>query len=331
VPLYGRKNPKLFFYLLKKIMKQIKLPVIFSLMAIVLTIAFFGCKKESGDPQLTSNAKPAPVLATPTVTCDGSTQVSLWLKVCAGASGTPAGFSVQWMTTQAYAANGNNWYLSDDTRLCKASFSGNANDSRYNLAAGACVSINIGELLFDNGTSTNCAGPLACGTSYVFRVFAHASSSFAKSALTPNLTCSTLDCDGGPLPGCTYTQGFWKTHGPIPAGNNLYIWPQAVKDNGLMLGTVTYTADQLLAILNTPAAGNGLLTLAHQLIAAKMNVGNGSADTDVAASITSADALIGALVIAPVGNGTLAASATSSLVIALTSYNEGLTGPGHCE
>jgi hypothetical protein len=314
-------------------MKQFKFPLVVTLVAIMFTIFFLGCKKEMGDPSLTSNAKPAPVLVSPTVTCDGATQVSLWLKVCAGTTGAPAGFSVQWMTTAAYAANGNSWYLSDDARLCKASFSGSANDSRYNLAAGACVSVNIGELLFDNGTSTNCAGRLACGTSYVFRVFAHANSSFAKSAFTSNVTCSTLDCDGGPLPGCTYTQGYWKTHGPVAPGESdiTYGWPQSVKDNGLSLGTVNYTADQLLAIFTKPSGGNGLITLAHQLIAAKMNVAAGSDASDIAASIIAADAAIGNLVAPPVGSGSLSPAATSALVTALTSYNEGATGPGHCE
>jgi hypothetical protein len=66
------------------------------------------------------------------------------------------------------------------------------------------------------------------------------------------------------------------------------------------------------------------------LIAAKLNIANGSDGTTIASSIAAADALIGGLTIPPVGSGSLASSSTSSLIAALTSYNEGATGPGHC-
>jgi hypothetical protein len=264
---------------------------------------------------------------TPMITCDGSTQVSINIKVCAGATGAPAGFSIQWMTAADYAANGG-WRLSDDPLLCKASFSGNANLSRYNLKPGECVTVNLGEFLFDNGASTNCAGALVCDTTYVFRAFAHANNTLNRSDFTEDRLCSTLPCGHGET--CTLTQGYWKTHGPVPTGNNEYTWPQEVKDNGLMLGSVLYTPEQLLAIFNTPASGNGLIALAHQLIAAKLNVASGADGSAVASDIAAADALIGGLVVPPVGNGSLKPAVTSALTTALANYNEGLTGPGHC-
>src|SRR2546423_15284494 len=80
----------------------------------------------------------------PQLFCAGGTQVSRNVTVCAPNVGTsptglPAGFSLQWMTCDAYTTNGNQWFASDDPRLSKASFSGNANLSRYNLAPGECV------------------------------------------------------------------------------------------------------------------------------------------------------------------------------------------------
>jgi len=99
----------------------------------------------------------------------------------------------------------------------------------------------------------------------------------------------------------------------------------------MMLGTVAYAAGDLLAILDKPASGNGLIALAHQLIAAKLNVAAGADPTTVAGEIATADALIGGLVVPPVGSGYLAPSLTSGLVAALASYNEGATGPGHCD
>jgi hypothetical protein len=282
----------------------------------------------------------------PTITCGSSTEVSININVCAGATGLPAGFSIQWMTLADYVANGNQWYLSDDPRLCKASLSGNANLSRYNLAAGQCVSVNIGEFLLDEGASFSCqnceeAGDgfpcaLICGTVYVFHAFGHATSTLNRSDFTANLTCSTLACEneGG---GCTLTQGYWKTHNlestqcvPDADGNVgplCVSWPVT----SLTLGSVNYTEPQLVSILDTPASGNGLIALAHQLIAAKLNIANGADGTAVAQAIADADALIGGLVVPPVGSGSLPASATSALITALTNYNEGATGPGHCD
>jgi hypothetical protein len=61
--------------------------------------------------------------------------------------------------------------------------------------------------------------------------------------------------------GCAFfTQGYWKNH------------PDAWPLDTLTLGTVTYSKDQLLLILRRPVRGNGLVALAHQLIAAKLNV-----------------------------------------------------------
>ena len=273
---------------------------------------------------------PKPKVTTPVISCDGATQVSIKIKVCAplGGTGLPAGFSLQWMTVADYVANGNTWYASDDLRLCKASFSGNANLSRYELLAGECVTVNVGEFLFDNGASSNCINALVCGTAYVFRSFGHATNALMRSDFTANLICKTQDCRGGD--GCTYTQGFWKTHGPTGClnGNNTNEWPAAALP--MTLGTVQYTDLELCSILNKPAAGNGLISLAHQLIAAKLNLAKGANPTDAAAAIAAADALIGGLVVPPVGAGSLANAVTSALTDALTDYNEGATGPGHC-
>jgi hypothetical protein len=267
---------------------------------------------------------------TPTISCGGGpTQTSINLQVCAGASGAPAGFSIQWMTAADFAANGG-WYLSEDSRLCKASFSGNANLSRYNLGPSQCVTVTVGEFLFDNGASTNCLDALVCGTSYVFHAFAHATNTLNRSDFTANSTCSTLACDHAP--GCTLTQGYWKTHNDVVCatdpGSPLCInWPVT----SLTLGSVSYNQAQLLSIFNQSAAGNGLIALAHQLIAAKLNVANGADDSSVAGAIVSADALIGGLVVPPVGSGSLAPSATSALTTTLTNFNEGAIGPGHCQ
>lgn len=119
--------------------------------------------------------------------------------------------------------------------------------------------------------------------------------------------------------GCTFTQGFWKNH-----PND---WPV----QNLTLGTVNYTKAELLSILNQPVMGNGLISLAHQLIATKLNIANGADDSAIAATVLAADALIGGLVIPPIGAGWLAPATTSALTTLLDSYNNGLLGVPHCE
>jgi hypothetical protein len=86
-----------------------------------------------------------------------------------------------------------------------------------------------------------------------------------------------------------------------------------------------------MAILDNPAQGNGLVTLVHQLIAAKLNIANGADPSAVQQTITDADNMIGALVVPPIGNGYLAPGQTGSLTETLTEYNEGTIGPGHCD
>jgi hypothetical protein len=277
-------------------------------------------------------APPKTKMDTPTISCAASSSTWIEIQVCAGATGAPAGFSVQWMLKSEFDANGG-WPISSDvvegSSFCKASFSGNANGSIYNLGPNACTTVQIGDNLYDNpGASSPCSNvPLLCGEEYVFRAFAHATSTLMRSNFTATRTCETLECTGTGEGGCTYTQGYWKTHGPIPTGNNSNEWPVT----SLTLGNVSYTDLELQAIFDTPAGGNGLISLAHQLIAAKLNVASGADATSIQATIDAADTLIGDRVVPPVGSGSLAPSATSSLTTTLDSFNTGLTGPGHCE
>jgi hypothetical protein len=246
--------------------------------------------------------------------------------VTAGQTGALAGFDVQWMTLADYIALGNQWPDSDQVpnpeapSFCKASFGGDGPDcSIYNLGAGQSVTIVIGDdHLYDNSCATSpCAGqPLVCDTAYVFRTFAHADDQYPESDFSETINCATLPCIPAP---CTYTQGYWRTHADV--------WSVTT----LTLGAVTYQDSELLAILETPAQGNGLLILAHQLIAAKLNIANGAPDDDIAVTIGNADALIGGLIVPPIGEGYLPPGQTSEMTETLTQYNEGTIGPGHCD
>jgi len=87
---------------------------------------------------------------------------------------------------------------------------------------------------------------------------------------------------------CPEAKGYWK--------NNPNAWPAGATP--MLLGTQSYTKNQLLVILNT-AIGTGpkadaSLILAQQLIAAKLNVADGAVTPDVVSdAIQAADALIG--------------------------------------
>jgi hypothetical protein len=159
-----------------------------------------------------------------------------------------------------------------------------------------------------------------------------------RSDFTANLVAATSACTP-PIPGCTHSAGDWKTKGPFkkngdPGLNN--IWPSSVMLNGLQLGSVQYLAPALNAILWEPGASNGLVSLAHELIAAKLNEANGADVSSIAQAIANADILIGALIVPPIGAGYIAAGNNPNnptpvvmLTNALRLHNEG--GPfGNC-
>ncbi len=187
----------------------------------------------------------------------------------------------------------------------------------YSLRPWQSVTVTIGDdSLHDNcAVSSPCSGsPLLCNTTYVFRAFALDSK--GQLRVSETITCATLPCVGGSS--CTYTQGYWRTH------------PDAWPVTSLSIGTVTYQAAELIAILDNPAQGNGLVILVHQLIAAKLNIANGADPSAVQQAVTDADNMIEALVVPPIGNGYLAPGQTGDLTETLTEYNEGTIGPGHC-
>lgn len=280
-------------------------------------------------------ARPAEKPSAPSLFCAGSTGFSIALQVCAGRAGAPGGFSIDWTTIESFAAGSdglfgtsddNSWPETDASGICTASFVGRAHFSHRELGPNRCVTVDVGQLLGDRGAPTNCSGSLHCGSSYVFRTVARGPAVHAGIPVSPNLFCSTLRCTPA-VSGCTVTAVYWRDHGPLPTRENEYEWGVL----SLTLGAVTYSNLELQAILETPADGNGLIALAHQLIAAKLNVANGTDDADVASAVAAADKVIGDLVVPPGGSGYLAPGATWGITETLTGYNEGAIGPGHCD
>ncbi len=273
-----------------------------------------------------SSATPAPASNSVIISYQTSAASNIAISVTAGQSGAPAGFSIQWMTLADYVALGNRWPGNSEVpnaqaaSFCKAKFSGIVPSSGcvpYNLHPGQSITVSIGDdSLYDScAVSSPCSGaPLLCNTAYVFR--ASAVDATGQLRVSNTITCATLTCVGGSS--CTYSQGYWRNH------------PTAWPVTSLTLGTVTYQAAELMAILDEPAQGNGLVILVHQLIAAKLNIANGADPSAAQQALADADNMIGALVAPPIGNGYLEPVQTGDLTETLTEYNEGTVGPGHC-
>jgi len=263
----------------------------------------------------------------PDIGCQAFFSDALILSVCGGGwGGAPNGFVIQWQKQSDRVQYG--WPDNGapaSPSFCQATFTG----TQYELHMGQCISLQFGKNPFNQpGVMSTCtnAEPLLCNTEYVFRSKALAGMNMTESPWIGDLRCSTdYFCNTpGPSPppqgeGCTLTQGYWKNH------------PNAWPVTSLTLGTVTYTKSQALQILDRPVRGNGLVSLSTQLICAKLNIANGASGAAVAQAIANADAMIGGLVVPPIGNGYLSPSSTDGLNNTLTSYNEGTTGPGHCD
>lgn len=130
-----------------------------------------------------------------------------------------------------------------------------------------------------------------------------------------------------PKAGCTLTQGYWKTHsaaGPAPYDDN---WRAigAAEHNTLFFGS----GQTWLQVFGNSPAGNAYYILAHQYMAAELNVLNGaSAPTAVQDALTASRTLFSSVT----GTSLTKAqeSEAKSLADVLTSFNEGGSGPGHC-
>ena len=241
--------------------------------------------------------------------------------VGAGASGAPAGFTVQWMSYTDWAANGAQWPDDTDPRLADADFNGvptlNTWDGTletFSLNPWEFAAVEIGDLFDETGVDTETPTELYMDTIYIFRVRANGDETNGPSPFSPNMIVST-----GVNTNCTLTQGFWKNHEGV--------WPTST----VTLGSTTYSKADLLTILNEPARGNGLVILAHQLIAAELNIAQGADLSDIEDALADAHALIGSLVVPPLGAGNIPPRDASGIAQILDDYNNGVTGPGHCD
>ncbi|MEQ1831757.1 MAG: hypothetical protein ABL977_01795 [Candidatus Eisenbacteria bacterium] len=283
----------------------------------------------AGSALLAGSAFSAPVeLDAPDATVGIAASSLVHVDVVAGASGAPNGFTIEWMTRAHFDALGAVWPddPSLDPAVHVAVFLGNPTlntvdgTTTFLLAPGAAATIQLGDIFDETGVVAENAdaSEMSPGTEYVFRVMANGDAGgtsgggaglYPSSPYSGTYSCWTKHHDDNH--DCVHTQGYWKNH---PSA-----WPVST----VRLGSVIYTKTQALAILNQPANGNGLVSLAHQLIAAKLNVAAGAIPgTLISGVIATADALIGAKVAPPIGAGFIAPRTASRLTDDLEEFND---------
>jgi hypothetical protein len=147
-------------------------------------------------------------------------------------------------------------------------------------------------------TATATVTPSATPSATVTPTVSPTPSATATATATATSTPSTTPTSS-PTPSatstpfvCVYGHGYWKNHGQ---------WPV----NQLQLGNRTYNRQELQSILQQPVQGSGLVQLAREEITAKLNIARGADGSCVQQTLAAVDALIGNLVIPPVGNGHL--------------------------
>lgn len=127
--------------------------------------------------------------------------------------------------------------------------------------------------------------------------------------------------------GCTLTQGYWKTHSSYgPAAHpddtwNLVGGPDAT----FFLSGQTY-----LQVLNTAVKGNAYYILAHQYIAAELNMLAGAYLGEVEEEFDDAADLLAMYTPAQVKSNKSVSALFTSLGGLLDDFNNGIIGPGHC-
>jgi hypothetical protein len=142
----------------------------------------------------------------------------------------------------------------------------------------------------------------------------------SASGLAPSATFRPLGgARAASASACTRAAGYWQDH------------PAAWWHRELQMGLTTYSKEEQLGILEREMAGNGLIAMGQQLIAARLNIAAGASAAGLEATFDQADGLIGDQVIPPRGDGWRAAAETTAVVETLAAFNDGRTGPGACK
>lgn len=193
-------------------------------------------------------------------------------------------------------------------------------------------------------TTTIDIGPYeSCTTDEVVNTASFETSDDANDTTEHGSASYTVNVEVPCPEGCTLTQGYWKTHndsfkGGAPTDETWQLLGD-VDGDGTVEGegeTFFLSGQTFFQVMWTAPKGNSYYNLAHQYIAARLNILAGADPSAVQSVLASATGLFGAYtpdqVAALKGKGGKELRAQFiELAGVLGSYNEGQIGPGHCD
>jgi hypothetical protein len=134
-------------------------------------------------------------------------------------------------------------------------------------------------------------------------------------------------------PGCTLTQGYWKTHSSCKTNGNGPerddTWdalPSAESTEFFLSGQ-----DYCEVFATTPRKGGKYYILAHQYIAAQLNILSGASGSSITAAYGAATDFLNMYTPDDVKNSQELQAKAVELGAVLDDYNNGFIGPGHCD
>ncbi len=192
---------------------------------------------------------------------------------------------------------------------------------------------NVGDY-YHEFTSSTFAVP-AAATKIEVKVYSPDELGANGKPIGDSFTCGGVVADVTDVPGdpgCTYTQGYWKTHGSDGPAPYDATWELIVDDGEdtdfFKSGKTWYDA------MRTKAKGNVYYKLAFQYIAANLNFLNGADPTDAQDAFDDATALFIKWKPSQIkklkGNHPVRKQFLAAKDV-LDDYNNGDIGPGHCD
>ena len=138
----------------------------------------------------------------------------------------------------------------------------------------------------------------------------------------------TVTCTPPPAPGCTATLGYWKTHSTYgPASKPDATWNLVGGPDAAFFSS----GKSWYQLFWTPVGGNAYVNLAHQYMAARLNVLAGASTTpQVDAALAWATTFFSTYT----PSSTLSKALKNQVLATaglLDDYNNGVIGPGHCD
>jgi hypothetical protein len=193
-------------------------------------------------------------------------------------------------------------------------------------------------------TTTIDIGPYeACTTDQVVNTASFATTDDANDTTETGSSSYTVNVQVPCPEGCTLTQGYWKTHndsfhGGAPTDETWELLGD-VDNDGTVEGEEEdffLSGQTFFEVMWTAPQGNAYYNLAHQYIAARLNILTGADPSAAQSAIDSATSLFETWTPDHVAklkgkNGKELRSQFIALAGVLGSYNEGAIGPGHCD